>query len=136
MRHRELDRARVHLLRPRGGATGEVDARLRPSADLDLLPREVDAAAERLADRLLAGEAACDREGGACAPRRRAGRAEPAPEQGPRAGAARRAAARGALRPAQAQADEAGQGRRRAETGAEEAPRRDEEAQATAVIRP
>src|SRR5438876_918228 len=56
MRHRELDRARVHLLRPRGGATGEVDARLRPSADLDLLPREVDAAAERFADRLLAGE--------------------------------------------------------------------------------
>src|SRR5690242_15372442 len=35
-----------------------MDARLRAPADLDLLPGEVDAGAERLADRLLRGEPA------------------------------------------------------------------------------
>src|SRR6266511_1226499 len=47
MRHREVDRARPHLLRPG----------LRPPRDLDLAPCETDAAAERLADRLLGREA-------------------------------------------------------------------------------
>ena len=56
MRHREIDRARLHLLGPRRRPAREADARLRPAGDLDLLPREADAAAERLADRLLAGE--------------------------------------------------------------------------------
>src|SRR5262245_4303402 len=56
MGHREVDRPRLDLLRPRGSAAGEPDARLRSPGDLDLLPREADATAERLADRLLAGE--------------------------------------------------------------------------------
>src|SRR5205814_3223436 len=58
VRHRELDRTCVDLLRPRRRATGEMNAGLGAAADLDLLPREVDAAAERLPDRLLAGETA------------------------------------------------------------------------------
>src|SRR5690349_15807928 len=57
MRHRELDPAGADLLRPRRRATAQVDARLGPPAHLDLLPGEVDARAERLADRLLGGEA-------------------------------------------------------------------------------
>src|SRR5579884_766064 len=56
VRHRELDRRGPHLLRPRGGTAAQVHARLRPPAHLDLLPREVDARPERLADRLLRGE--------------------------------------------------------------------------------
>ena len=50
---------RSRAARPRGlRPAREPDARLRPPDDLDLLPREADADAERLADRLLAGEAA------------------------------------------------------------------------------
>src|SRR5690349_19383669 len=58
MRHRELDLPRADPLRPRGSAAAQVHARLRPSAHLDLLPREVDAGAERLPDRLFRCEAA------------------------------------------------------------------------------
>src|SRR5512133_1666162 len=57
MRHREIDRARAHLLRKGLRPSGEAHLRLRPARDLDLAPGEADAAAERLADRLLAREA-------------------------------------------------------------------------------
>ena len=57
VRHREVDRARAHLLRPGLRPPGEPHARLRPPDDLDLAPREAHAAAERLADGLLPGEA-------------------------------------------------------------------------------
>jgi hypothetical protein len=59
VRHRELDLPGADLRCPLGSATGEEDTGLRPSAHLDLLPREVDPGAERLADRFLGGEAAC-----------------------------------------------------------------------------
>src|SRR4051794_30694866 len=59
MRHRELDRLDADLGRPRGGTAAEVDTRLRPPAQLDLLPREVDTRAERLADCLLRREPSC-----------------------------------------------------------------------------
>src|ERR671930_997702 len=58
MRHREVDRAGARALRPRPRPAREAHAGLRPPGDLDLLPREADADPERLADRLLAGEAA------------------------------------------------------------------------------
>src|SRR5581483_1346617 len=58
VRHRELDLRHAETLRPRGRPAGQVHARLRAAADLDLLPREVHAGAERLPDRLLRGEAA------------------------------------------------------------------------------
>src|SRR4051794_37032937 len=57
MSHRELDSARTELLRPRGGPAVEVDAGLRTAPDLDFLPGEMDAGAERLANRLLRREA-------------------------------------------------------------------------------
>src|SRR3954451_68165 len=56
MRHRKLDSTRADVLRPRGRAAAQVHGRLRPPADLDLLPGEVDAGAERLPDRLLGRE--------------------------------------------------------------------------------
>src|SRR5262249_303614 len=49
--------AGLDLLGERGRPARQPDPRLRPTDDLDLLPREADAAAERLADCLLAGEA-------------------------------------------------------------------------------
>src|SRR5436190_7589873 len=60
MRHREVHRADAELGRPLGEAAGEAHRRLGPSDDLHLLPgeRAGDAEAERLADGLLAGEAA------------------------------------------------------------------------------
>ena len=56
VRHRQLDPARADPLRRRRRPPRQPHARLRPPGDLDLLPREVDADADRLADRLLAGE--------------------------------------------------------------------------------
>src|SRR5437763_8215317 len=55
--HRELDLPGAHALGPRLRLPAQRHARLRPARDLDLAPREPDARAERLADRLLAGEA-------------------------------------------------------------------------------
>src|ERR1700730_17522598 len=59
MRHREIDRADPAPLGERGEASGEMHGGFRTADDLDLLPREGarDAEAERLAHRLLAGEA-------------------------------------------------------------------------------
>src|SRR5947209_17092756 len=57
VRHREVDVAGVELLRELGHLPGERHARLRPSADLDVAPHELHPAADRLAHRLLAGEA-------------------------------------------------------------------------------
>src|SRR5438034_5653656 len=58
MRHREVDRARADPFGPCLQASRKRDAGLRPARDLDLAPREGarDAEAQRLADRLLAGE--------------------------------------------------------------------------------
>ena len=56
MRHREVDRPRAHLLGPGLRPPGELHPRLRPTDDLDLAPGEANAAAERLADGLLARE--------------------------------------------------------------------------------
>ena len=50
--------AGADALGERGRPAAQVDARLRAAADLDLAPGEVDAGAERLADRLLGGEPA------------------------------------------------------------------------------
>ena len=58
VRHREVGDRQAALLGERERAARERDRRLRAPDDLDLAPREVDAAAERLADRLLAREAA------------------------------------------------------------------------------
>src|SRR5437867_984650 len=58
MRHRQVDPARADPLGPGPRPPVQDDARLRPPADLDLPPREVDPRAERLADRLLPREAA------------------------------------------------------------------------------
>src|SRR4051794_38971331 len=58
MRHRQLDPARVDTLRPREGLSAQVHAGLRATANLDLLPGEVHARAERLAYGLLRREAA------------------------------------------------------------------------------
>src|SRR5205823_8260726 len=60
VRHREVDPADAERRGPLGQAAREPDGGLRPPDDLDLLPGEGagDAEAERLADRLLAGEAA------------------------------------------------------------------------------
>src|SRR5579872_273174 len=57
MRHRELDPSGADALRPARGAAAQVHAGLGPAADLDLLPGEMHARAERFADRLLGGEA-------------------------------------------------------------------------------
>src|SRR5687768_1649304 len=57
VRHGEVDAARADPLSPRGGAAGEAYLGLGTAGDLDLLPGEAHAAAERLAHRLLAGEA-------------------------------------------------------------------------------
>src|SRR5689334_6259240 len=57
MGHRELDLPRANPLGPRLRLAAQRHARLRPARDLDLAPGEADARAERLADRLLAGEA-------------------------------------------------------------------------------
>src|SRR5438034_3540972 len=57
MRHRELDRTRAGTLGPRLRAAGERHAGFRSPRDLDLAPGEADAGAQRLPDRLLAGEA-------------------------------------------------------------------------------
>src|SRR6185436_15130531 len=59
VRHREIDGAGADSFGPRLQASRQLDAGLRPARDLDLEPREgaSDAEAERLADRLLAGEA-------------------------------------------------------------------------------
>src|SRR5438445_12484225 len=59
MRHREVDRARADPFGPRLEAPRKPDAGLRPARDLHLPPREgpCNAEPERLADRLLAGEA-------------------------------------------------------------------------------
>ena len=57
MRHGEVDRTCAHLVRPGLRPARELHAGLRPPDDLDLAPREAHAAAERLADRLLPGEA-------------------------------------------------------------------------------
>src|SRR5258708_2902137 len=59
MGHREVDRTGADALRPRLHAAVQRHARLRPSDDLDVAPRKRarHAEAERLADRLLAGEA-------------------------------------------------------------------------------
>src|SRR5579862_122378 len=59
VRHRQVDRLRADVLGPGGDAAREPHARLGPADDLDVLPRERarDAEAERLAHRLLAGEA-------------------------------------------------------------------------------
>src|SRR6188472_3616599 len=59
VRHREIDRARAGACRPRQDATGQPNRRLRAAGDLDVPPgeRARDADSERLADRLLAGEA-------------------------------------------------------------------------------
>ena len=56
VRHREVDRARADALGERRRPPRQPHARLRSADDLDLLPRESHAAAERLPDRLLAGE--------------------------------------------------------------------------------
>jgi hypothetical protein len=56
MGHRELDPSRSDALRPRRGSTAQVHARLRPAADLDLLPGEVDTRSEGFSDRLLRRE--------------------------------------------------------------------------------
>jgi hypothetical protein len=60
MRHREVDRADAQRGGPLGEAAGEAHRRLRAADDLHLLPGEgaSDAEAERLADGLLAREAA------------------------------------------------------------------------------
>src|SRR5690349_12749772 len=58
MRHRQLDPPRPDALCPGRRAAREVDAGLRAPPDLDLLPGEVDAGAERLPDSLLRGEPA------------------------------------------------------------------------------
>src|SRR5215472_12967096 len=60
MRHREVDRVDAERSGPFGETAGQAHRRLRASCDLDLLPRERagDAEAERLADGLLASEAA------------------------------------------------------------------------------
>src|SRR5215831_9575309 len=60
MRHREVDAARAPRLRPAGDTAAQRHRRLRPPGDLDVEPGEGarDAEAKRLADRLLAGEAA------------------------------------------------------------------------------
>ncbi len=57
VRHRQVDAAGLDPLRPCLRRAREAHLRLRPAHDLDLLPGEPDTAAERLADRLLAGEA-------------------------------------------------------------------------------
>src|SRR3954463_9006944 len=57
MRHRELDLPRADTLGPFESSACERHPRLRPAHDLDLAPGEADSRAERLADRLLAGEA-------------------------------------------------------------------------------
>ena len=56
MGHRELDVRGTDALRPRGRPAAEVDARLRPAADLDLLPGEVDAGSQCLANGLFRRE--------------------------------------------------------------------------------
>src|SRR5687767_11442988 len=58
MGHRELDSPGPHLLGEACRAPAQLHARFWPADDLDLLPGEVHAAAERLPDRLLRGEAA------------------------------------------------------------------------------
>ncbi len=58
MRHRELDPSRTDPGGPGSGPAAQVHTGLRPAPDLDLLPREVHAGAERLPDRLLRGEPA------------------------------------------------------------------------------
>jgi hypothetical protein len=59
VRHREVELARLVSPRPVGHATGEPHSRLGPAGDLDVEPGEGSrhAEPERLADRLLAGEA-------------------------------------------------------------------------------
>src|SRR5688500_2001777 len=58
MRHRQVDRTRLDTFGERRGPSREPNARLRSADDLDLLPREAHAAAERLPDGLLPGEPA------------------------------------------------------------------------------
>src|SRR5687768_15979168 len=58
MRHGQVDRARANALGPGARSTRQLHARLGPADDLDLLPGEAHADAERLAHRLLAREPA------------------------------------------------------------------------------
>src|ERR671910_2061215 len=58
MRHREVDVAGSDTFGVGRGSSREAHAWLRAPDDLDLLPREPHAAAERLADRFLAGKTA------------------------------------------------------------------------------
>ena len=57
MGHGQVDLPRADSFGERRRAAGQPDARLGPAGDLDLPPREMNAAAERLAYRLLPGEA-------------------------------------------------------------------------------
>ena len=56
VRHREVDRPGLHALGERRCSPRQPNTGLRPPDDLDLLPREPHAAAERLPDGFLAGE--------------------------------------------------------------------------------
>src|SRR5581483_1136870 len=59
VRHRELDPPGSEPLGDARRPPRQPHARLRTAHDLDLAPGEVDADAERLPDRLLAGETGC-----------------------------------------------------------------------------
>src|SRR5262249_23492933 len=60
VRHRQVNRSRVRLLRPREDPARKLNGRLRPSDDLDVLPGEGarNPDSKRFSDRFLAREAA------------------------------------------------------------------------------